>query len=349
MADPPVDDDARRLGEWVEHGGGRVGPLRIGPSCGGRGAFATTAIAADELLLVVPATRLITPAVAAEAPAARFVHATWSGVTRDHILLAAFLVHARRTADRWWGPYVATLPHALPDHPLFFSEAELAPLRGTGFVALLAARRERLVREWEQLRGAADGFADLECDEWLLARSLVTSRAFALGPARAPTLVPIADLLNHAPTPAADWDIAPDNGAFVLRASTPVAPAVEVHDSYGAKSNARLLLHYGFVLPDNPVEDCVIDLGDAGAHALVADADAPAMQAMLAGIDLDRPRALRRLAAICRARLERLAAPGEPPDAPANARNAAAIREGERRVLRWWVERVDAMFESDMS
>jgi len=44
-------------------------------------------------------------------------------------------------------------------------------------------------------------------------------------------------------------------GALHLPVARSVAAGEEVFVSYGAKSNAELLLFYGFVLPGNPYDD----------------------------------------------------------------------------------------------
>ncbi len=334
-----ADDAILRAIEWVEAAGGAVGPLCFEATAGERGAFAGRPIAAGEVLLSVPRARLITGDRVAATPPGRFVSEHLDLAAHPQVLLALFLVHATRTRDPAWTPYTDTLPAAMPHHPLFFADADLARLRGTMCHDLLVARRERLEVEWDRLRRGAPGLADLEWGEWAFARTLVASRAFALSPDRVPTLVPLADLLNHAPAPEATWNLLDATGSVQVRADVDVAGGAEVRDTYGAKSNGRLLLHYGFVLPDNPVEDCVIDLGDAGAYLLRPSATAPEVQQMLARLAA-LPEGRERLARACRERLARLPESVDAPAESENGRNVLVVRDVERRVLRWWDERL---------
>lgn len=321
------------LADWLLRHGGSLGPLQLRSGAAGRGVFATGELCAGAAVLCVPAVCLIGVRTAGLVPAARFICDTWSGLVRSHILLAAFLAHAHRVGDRHFAPYLATLPTAMPQHPLFFSPPEIKLLRGTGFLSLVTARRERLTEEWELLQRAAPGLSDLGCREWWLARSLVTSRAFARETGRAPTLVPLADLLNHSLTPGVDWDFGPQSADFAMHATQTIVAGSELHDSYGRKSNGRLLLHYGFVLPDNPIEECVLDLGDGTSQVLPNDPDDPALAAMPGLVDRDR------LAALCAAQLARLAPADELGPDSDNARHAVLIRETERRILTRWVDR----------
>lgn len=337
MADLAASDTAGwPLAAWLLAQGGRLAALRPGEGALGRGIFAAARQEVGAPLLRVPASCLLTTAVALRGPAAPFITATWSGRERDHILLAAYLLHARSVVDHPFAPYLATLPDRLPQHPLFFGEAELGLLRGTGFLALLGARRARLREEWRALRRDAAGLPDLDWSDWCWARSLVTSRAFARQSGGAPCLVPIADLLNHSLSPAVEWGFDDDSGDFVMLASQAAAAGCELCDSYGHKSNSRLLLHYGFVLPENPIDECLLELPDGSLHILSPeprDAEEGSVSAAAAG-SLRLTRA--KLAALCAMRLAGLAPAEERGPATENARNAVLVRESERRILGSW-------------
>lgn len=342
MADLPASETAGwplagwPLADWLLAQGGQLAALRPGEGALGRGIFAAARLEAGARLLRVPARCLLTPAMALRGPAAPFITATWSGRERDHILLAAYLLHARRIADYPFAPYLATLPDKLPRHPLFFGEAELGLLRGTGFLALLVARRARLREEWQALRRDAAGLQDLDWSQWCWARSLVTSRAFARQSGGAPCLVPIADLLNHSLSPEVEWGFDDDSGDFVMLASQAAAAGCELCDSYGHKSNSRLLLHYGFVLPENPIDECLLELPD-GSLQILSPEPRDAEEGSTSGAAAVTPRlTAAKLAALCAARLAGLAPAEERGPATENARNAVLVRESERRILGAW-------------
>lgn len=330
-----AEASVREAAAWVEAAGGSVGPLRAGSGPVGRGIFAARAIAAGERLLRVPPARLVTTAVAAATRVGQAVVERWERPAGDQVLLALFLVRALRKGDRAWSPYLATLPRVMPGHPLFFSRRELAELRGTSCGELVAARRERLDEERAQLRRIAPGLHDLQRGEWTLARALVASRAFT-GERDEPALVPLADLLNHAPDPETRWDLGADG--FVLEAVAPIPAGAEVRDSYGQKSNTRLLLHYGFVVPEGAPAECLVEVGELGTLVLRLDPAEAEARAMWGRVAASRggPAAL---AAVCRARLAALPPADDPRPASAAGRCARVVREDERRVLSFWAER----------
>ena len=171
--------------------------------------------------------------------------------------------------------------------------------------------------------------ASLDAPRWFHARAQVGSRCFFLGELHGEALVPLADLLNHAPQPNTGWQL-DARGDFVLRAVRPLAAGAELHHNYGEISNARLLLNYGFTEADNPARACSLELPGHG-EVMLAAVDPSALQALRArvgsGADL-------RLRAACSERLAGL---------PQLAGDSAAfvdlrrVVDDERRVLAAWL------------
>ena len=83
--------------------------------------------------------------------------------------------------------------------------------------------------------------------------------AVAAIPASAGVLLPLLDLLNHAPGARVTW--APATRAaprVVFTSDDGVAPGGEVANNYGAKSNEELLMVHGFALADNVHDTCAL-------------------------------------------------------------------------------------------
>ena len=341
----PVPDTIERLVSWIEAAGGHVRATCIV----GEGDRRSTLLARDvrpgEPILQVPSACILTPERAAETTVGQRIVSDWNGAALDPILLASFLIIAEREGDPWWAPYIATLPRRLGGHPMFFSQADLDALAGTMLLQLVEERRYRLLEECEWLRDYIPELASLEPDDWVFVRALTTSRCFGLGKFSTDTLVPFADLCNHARFADTHWGLAPDGRSFALRAEEPLEAGSEVHVSYGAKSNSRLFLHYGFTLAHNPIEDVVFDLGEFGDFDLAPNDESPAMLAMLkqvAATGPDRGRKRHAYAGVgtaARERLGRLPPPQSTEGSTENIRNALHIRESERRILEWWVRR----------
>lgn len=317
---PPRAAHAEALLDWLVAEGGHVDGAWIVDVAGGLGIVAARDLAVGETPLVVPADVLVRSEVVAATPLGLALVARYGA----HVLLAAWMTRARRGLVPDAAPYVATLPTDLGGHPLFFGAEARDALRGTAFLAVLEARRARLLEEHAWIRARVPAFADLDATEWMEARTLVTSRSFACGEGDA--LAPVADLLNHASAPVATWTCDPVGG-FRLRIVRPVPAGAEITQSYGPKSNARLLLGYGFTLAENAHHDVEIEVGEHGFFRLSAaeDAESARLVAALGG------RAA--VAAFCRGRLAEL--PGPEEEDPAVV-SALRVRESERRVLAYW-------------
>lgn len=315
-----------RLFGWLADAGGRTDGFAIRGSDGARGAWSNRPIRAGEHLVDVPGTHVLTEARAAVAGPARLVEALWPGHARPQLVLASFLL----APDPEWTPWIDALPASLEGHPLLWTDT--SELRGTLFADLLAARRRVLLQEHAWIRGAIPALSQLTPEAWLRARSLVSSRTFAIDADGNEAFVPVADLFDHATDGPIEWIAS--SGTFSLRARRDLPADTPLFIDYGRKQNVRFFLYYGFVLPDNPVEGVVIDLGVNGRFPLVRDEDSLEMREMLAAIDPDRDAAVQALAVTCRARLEDL-----PPPAAAARPAVRVIREEERRILQWWAER----------
>lgn len=335
------------LVSWIEAAGGDVRATRIVGSGDRRSTVLARDVAAGEPILFVPAACILTPDRAAETPVGQRIVAEWNGAALDAILLASFIVVAERQRDAWWAPYIATLPRMLAGHPMFFSPDDRDVLAGTMLLQLVEERRYRLMEECDWLRDTIPELAELSADDWIFVRALTTSRCFGMGKFSTDTLVPFADLCNHARFADTHWGPAPDGEGFALRAEESLTAGTEVHVSYGAKSNSRLFLHYGFTLQHNPIEDVVLDLGEFGDFDLAANDESPEMLAMLKLVAATGPARGRKRHAYAgvgiavRERLGRLPPPDSGPGSTENRRNALHIRESERRILQWWSRRCE--------
>jgi len=77
--------------------------------------------------------------------------------------------------------------------------------------------------------------------------------------------MPIMDALNHDASAQIEWSF--DPGRFTLSVIEGVRSGSEIFNNYGPKSNAELLMGYGFCIPDNP-HCCVLETMKAPAQNL---------------------------------------------------------------------------------
>ena len=85
-------------------------------------------------------------------------------------------------------------------------------------------------------------------------RIIVDSRTFNYEKKRKDEsgLVPYADLLNHSNDCNTTWAFDDSKNAFVVLATKDIKKNTEIYDSYGEKSNVKLVLYYGFSIKNNP-------------------------------------------------------------------------------------------------
>eukprot|EP00802_Teleaulax_amphioxeia_P024123 Tamp_24783.p1 GENE.Tamp_24783~~Tamp_24783.p1 ORF type:complete len:200 (+),score=36.30 Tamp_24783:343-942(+) len=108
--------------------------------------------------------------------------------------------------------------------------------------------------------------ADYTADMFRWAVSLVLSRSFevTLGDEKVLVIIPLVDYLNHKPFTSQTSSVSFDDETqeFRVFAREATDAGGEVYITYGAKSNAELLVCYGFVLKErNPYDSVCIKVG----------------------------------------------------------------------------------------
>jgi histone-lysine N-methyltransferase SETD3 len=266
------DQKIANLLRWLEQGGARFPKLRVVRQENGERSVLTVAdVASGEAVLQIPRSHLLTQQLARSSDIGRLIQ---SHVNPDNeeLYLASFLLQEKHRPDSFWKPYVDSLPEAFPHLPLFFSEEERALLEGSFVQTLLAFQVQSLGQEYALLCQKVPGYERFSLDDFVWARLSVSSRTFGLqvGGLQGRCLVPLADMLNHRRPPDVLWDTSEDGQFFVMTAQNAVATGMEIHDSYGAKSNDLLLLHFGFVAENNEQDEVFLSLGLPEGTALAS-------------------------------------------------------------------------------
>ncbi|UKZ78392.1 hypothetical protein TrVFT333_006129 [Trichoderma virens FT-333] len=209
--------------------------------------------------------------------------------TRPHVVGRLFLIkELLRGQESFWYPYIQALPQpedfddwALPP---FWPEEEAELLEGTNVEIGLEKIREDLGREFRDARNlliasqkdAEDDFSDhltRELYQW--AYCIFSSRSFrpslvlseeqqqslpdGVSVNDFSVLLPLFDIGNHDMTVHVRWDLAAGgeagagvrgSGAAVqLKVGREHKPGQQIFNNYSPKTNAELLLGYGFMLP----------------------------------------------------------------------------------------------------
>ncbi len=260
------------LADWIRRQGGVVHLEARDTATMGRGAAASRDLGDGHVVVSIPRALLVTQQLVRDAPIGQQLAAANVPFTDGLFTLAAFLLDARRAASAAaprWAPYLVALPQVAPDVPAAFDDASLQHLAGVSVLPNVLANRALFRRQHARLIEAAPQLGDCDFAEFLWARTLVPSRAFGLFGGEA--LVPMGDMLNHAAVPDVTWGYEHPLESFVMRATRPIARGEIVRDSYGAKSNARLLELYGFCLDDPTYDEALLGFAASDAtHPLHA-------------------------------------------------------------------------------
>jgi len=151
--------------------------------------------------------------------------------------------------------YFKHLPDPSKSHPLWYSEEQMAPLKGTFFERHHNGERQAIVshsKAYIQRKNLTSRLREFSDEELLIANFYTMSRSFGVHDGHA-ALIPIADATNH----AFDFNMAVQNGLtddfpnIAMMAVRDIKQGEEIYNTYGKQSNHALFRAYGFTLPDN--------------------------------------------------------------------------------------------------
>ena len=257
----PDTDRFDRMIQWLINGGARFPKLYLQwYSDDYRGVHCLTRIPADEQILYVPHSMIMTSAVAMDSDIGRAIQASNVELRSKHSYLAAFLLAEKaKGAASYWQPYIDSLPQHYANMPLFFKQPLIDHLTGSFTLAKIKDRIDSLRTEYDNLCAAVADFRHFTHDEFVWARLVVITRIFGLFIRGHKTdgLVAYADMLNHKKATAdqADtdtkWTFDDGLDGFIITTLKPIPRGDQVFDSYGRKCNSRFFVNYGFTIDDN--------------------------------------------------------------------------------------------------
>lgn len=244
----------------------------------GRGLVAVKPIIQGELLFKVPLECVITKEKALS---------TFPGLPDDlddYLAIAVLIIHERSLGEAsFWKPYFDILPADEEFIPLFrWGEGELDLLKGSPTLAAAQSLSGKLRSEFDALETSLfandrDRFPKevFTRSAWEWAFAVLFSRGIMLSSEKTVALVPYADLLNHNPFCSTYIDIGKSmmtGDRFVtLYTDRPYSKMAQVFVTYGPKSNAELLLQYGFVVDRNPYDSVDVTVSLPASDPLYAE------------------------------------------------------------------------------
>lgn len=245
----------------------------------GRGLLARRSVNQEEVLLQIPTKLCITKDSARKC----FDDGNILPPSiNEYLAMACQLIHERfvlqdgdnNNNKSFYKPYLDVLPLVNEVNPTFtWSQEDLDALKGSPVIAATLSMQMKLRREFDDLLAAEGKLMDTHAkyfprehftfENWEWAFTMLFSRAIRLRNTKKGeklALVPYADLINHSPYSQAyldaresgDWLFKDGNEEVVLYADRSYRKMEQIYISYGPKSNADLLLLYGFALERNP-------------------------------------------------------------------------------------------------
>jgi hypothetical protein len=194
----------------------------------------------------------------------------------EYLAIALHLIHEKYVVGEtsFWKAYIDILPETGQVNPTFtWSDEDLSFLNGSPVIAATKSLQLKLQREYDDLLGGENGLiakypdrfpADkFTYETWIWAFTMLFSRAIrlrSLKQGETLAMVPYADLINHSPFSQAyidaresgDWLFKSGEEEVILYADRRYRKMEQIYISYGPKSNAELLLLYGFAVERNP-------------------------------------------------------------------------------------------------
>jgi len=238
----------------------------------GRGLLARRNINDGEELLIIPMTLCLTKKSARDALGGDALPET----INEYLAIACQLIHERFVMGNKssYKAYIDILPEVDEVNPTFtWNDDDLKFLDGSPVIAATKSLQMKLRREYDALLGGdgalCDKFPDrfprelFTFENWVWAFTMLFSRAIRLRNLKigeSLAMVPYADLINHSPFSGAyidaretgDWLFKTGEEEVILYADRGYRKMEQIYISYGPKSNAELLLLYGFALERNP-------------------------------------------------------------------------------------------------
>lgn len=259
----------------------------------GRGLLARRSINDGDELLKIPMNLCITRR---SARTALGKDALQEGIN-EYLAMACQLIHEKYVLGEksFYAPYMGVLPEVEEVNPTFtWKDEELDFLQGSPVVAATKSLQMKLKREYDDLLGGKgrliEKFPDrfpkehFTYENWVWAFTMLFSRAIRLRNLQVGerlAMVPYADLINHSAFSQAfidaresgDWLFKNGDEEVILYADRGYRQMEQIYISYGQKSNAELLLLYGFALERNPYNSVDVTVSIAPRTAAIAAAN----------------------------------------------------------------------------
>eukprot|EP00038_Savillea_parva_P025586 m.48480 g.48480 ORF g.48480 m.48480 type:complete len:493 (+) comp6997_c0_seq2:221-1699(+) len=254
----------------------------------GNGLEATTDLKKGDTFLTIPESAMMTTETAKASSLGTFLVSDPLVAQMPNVALALHvLAELGRGSSSKWAPYIQALPRDYST-PLYFTDRDFELLRGSTAWTPAVSLYQSIVRQYayiyKQLHKSVDvrkqlgygkpslfTFGDYK---WAVSAVMTRQNRIPLGgtayePEFGLAMIPLWDMINHADgVVTSEHDIV--TKVTECTAMRDYANGQQIFMFYGPRTNLELLLHSGFVMPDNRHDYTTIKLGVGKADPLRA-------------------------------------------------------------------------------
>jgi len=242
----------------------------------GLGLRVTEAVKEGEEVIKIPSKAMMSVETAKASSIGSLIERDPLLTSMPNVVLAVHLLIERNSPASIWENYINVLPHSY-NTVLYYTTKQMEGLKGSPALEDALKQYKFVARQYAYFYKL---FANtllkdyLTYDEYRWAASTVMTRQ-NLVPAKdgegnmVNALIPFWDLANHDQGQVStDYD--PENGVSLCYAHRAFSAGEQFTIFYGVRANCDLLIHNGFVFPDNQDDCLTLRLGVAKTDALAA-------------------------------------------------------------------------------
>merc|ERR1719384_1705521 len=259
---------------WITELGALIDGVEVADyGCQGLGLRVTGDIKQGEEVIRVPQKAMMSADTAKASSIGTLIEKDPLLQTMPNVVLAVHLLIERNSPASIWEPYINPLPHSYTT-VLYYDQEKFEELRGSPALEDGLKQYKFVARQYAYFYRLFSNtlLKDyLTYEEYRWAVSTVMTRQ-NLVPGRESeavvnTLIPFWDLANH-DNGILSTDYDPETPATVCLAHRDFAQGEQLTIFYGVRANCDLLIHNGFVFPDNQADCLTIRLGVAKTDTL---------------------------------------------------------------------------------
>ena len=245
---------------------------------GSRGLFSTKDINKGDIIMQIPLKYLIElSTIEKSIKSMKSMKSIKCDFNNTNSTIASYILLESLNKKSKWKKYLDTFPQDLSEYIHFYKKDKMRLLQESSIMCKDSLNIKDVIEEitnegiifYESLKDKnilPKEYSDINnfIKLFMKFRIYVDSRTFQYKKYNndESALVPYADLLNHSNKSNTYWYFDDIKKSFIVQAIEDIPKNCEIFDSYGNKSNIRLVIFYGFSIKNNPYSQLVFTYKD---------------------------------------------------------------------------------------